>query len=245
MRKKILAIIQARSGSKRIHNKNIKNFLGKPLIVYIIKQARSLDLVDRVVVDTDSPKIAKIAEKYGAEVPFMRPKHLATNTAQGIDSILYVVNKLKSDEKYLPSHVVILPVTAPLREEEDIRNCWNMMQNTNADTVLTVCHTHQRQYYLNSQKNIVLVTGSKKERKSTNSQDWRSAYRINGGVFLVKTKALLRERNDITKKTKAVICPKWRSIDIDTPEDFVIAEVLYKNKKSISMRIKNMENKGR
>ncbi|MEK9183607.1 MAG: acylneuraminate cytidylyltransferase family protein, partial [Patescibacteria group bacterium] len=92
---KKLAIISARAGSKRLPNKNIRNFLGKPLIAYAIKQALSCNFIDRVIVNTDSPKIAEIALKYGAEVPFLRPKHLATDTAQEIDSILYVVNKLK------------------------------------------------------------------------------------------------------------------------------------------------------
>ncbi len=75
---KILAYIPARSGSTRIKNKNIKNFLGKPLIAYTIEQALACDFIDRIIVDTDSLKIAKIAEKYGAQVPFLRPKRLAT-----------------------------------------------------------------------------------------------------------------------------------------------------------------------
>ena len=238
---KILAIISARAGSKRLPNKNIKNFLGKPLIAYTIEQALSCRLIDRVVINTESPKIAKIALKYGAEVPFLRPKHLATDTAQEIDSILYVVNKLKKDENYFPTYVMILPLVAPLREKQDIEDCWEMMQKTKADTVLTVSPAHARLYYLDNQQNLILA--NKSGIKSSNTQAWRPGYILNNGVFLVKTKALLREKNDITKKTKAAIYPKWRAVDIDTAEDWVIAEILYENKEKIISRIKKLQSR--
>ena len=135
---KILAIISARAGSKRLPNKNIKNLLGKPLIAYTIKQALSCRFINRVIVNTESSKIAKIALQYGADVPFLRPEHLATDTAQEIDSILYVVNKLKEDESYFPTHVMILPLVALLREKQDIENCRQMMKKTEADSGKTI-----------------------------------------------------------------------------------------------------------
>ncbi|MFA6171588.1 MAG: acylneuraminate cytidylyltransferase family protein [Patescibacteria group bacterium] len=239
---KILAYIPARAGSKRVPNKNIKNFLGKPLIAYTVLQAKACSIVDRVVVDTDSPKIAQIAKKYGAEVPFLRPAHLATDKSQVVFSLLNVLNRLKDDEGYVPDYVLLLQTTSPLREMKDIMDAWKMIKSTDATTVLTVCPTHPKLYYLGKNNETILVNGS--EGKSNNTQTWPPAYLLNGCfVYIIKTSALLKEKRIITKKTKAVVCPRWRSVDIDTPEDWVMGEFLYKNKKAIEKRIKSLEKK--
>jgi len=236
MKKELLAIIPARSGSKRIKNKNIKNFLGKPLIAYAISHAKKIPFVDRVVVDTDSQKILSIAKKYGAETPYLRPRKLASDKAQVIDAIIHLLNRLKKDEGYEPTHIMILQATSPLVEQKDINTCWNLMKQTDATTALTVAPTHPRLYWLNNKQNIVLA--NKTEVKSTNIQAWRDAYLLNGFVYIVKTPALLKEKSIITKNTKAVVCDKWRSVDLDTAEDWALAELLYKNKNRIKNRIK-------
>lgn len=236
---KVLIVIPARAGSKRIPNKNIRNFLGKPLIAYTIEQALKVSFADRVIVDTDSPKIAAIAKKYGAEATFLRPAHLATDTASANDALLHLLSRLKNEENYVPKYVLYLQTTSPLRELKDIEDCWDLMQRTDADTVLTVCSTHPQLYYLDEKQNIILVNGSGNE--SPNTQQWRPAYILNGCfVYLVKTQAFLKEKKVVTKNTKAIICDKWRSVDLDTPEDWAMAELLYKNKKAIVKRIKNI-----
>lgn len=239
-KEKVLVYIPARGGSKRIPNKNIKDFLGKPLIVYAIKQALSLSFVDRVIVDTDSPKIAAIAKKHGAEAPWLRPSYLAEDNSQGIDSLLYTVKKLEKEYGYKPNYILILQTTSPLRELEDIKKCWQLMLESKADSVVTVCPTHPRLYHLSVKNDIILVNYPKKW--SDNVQAWPAGFILNGCfVYLVKTKALLKEKTDITKKTKAVVCPKWRSIDLDTPEDWVMAELVYKNKKNLAQKIKKFK----
>lgn len=236
----ILYWIPARGGSKRIPNKNIRNFLGKPLISYAIKQALASPIKGRVIVDTDSKKISALAKKYGAEAPFLRPARLATSKSQAIDSLLYLLARLKKEQNYQPTHIIILQTTSPLREIKDIKDCWNFMEKTGASTVLTVCPTHPRLYHLTGKNDLVLVNGS--EAQSTNIQDWPAGYILNGCfVYIVKTKNLLKEKNDITKSTKAVVCPKWRSIDLDNPEDWVLAELIYKNKNKIKERIVNFK----
>lgn len=234
---KILAIIPARSGSKRIPNKNIRIFLGKPLIYYAIKLAKSCDFIDRVVVDTDSPEIAKIAARFGAEVPWLRPKRLAGDRSKFVDALLYCLQQFKDRENYHPKYIVILQTTSPLRERKDVENCWKMMQKTRAGTILTVCPTHPRFYHLGGGNRLILVNGS--EKKSTNIQSWRPGYILNGCfVYIVKTSALFKERTIITKDVRAVICPSWRSVDLDTFEDWALAEYLYINKNKIARRIK-------
>lgn len=237
---KVLAYIPARAGSKRVPNKNIKNFLGKPLIAYTVEQAKSCPIADRVIIDTDSPKIAQIAKKYGAEVPFLRPKALATDKSQVVFSLLNLLKRLKEDDGYVPDYVLLLQTTSPLREMKDILDSWKMIRSTDATTVLTVCPTHPKLYHLSKNHDTILVNGS--ESKSNNTQTWPPAYLLNGCfVYIIKTKALLKEQRIITKKTKAVVCPRWRSVDIDTPEDWVMGEYLYKNKKAIEKRIKTMK----
>lgn len=238
MKPKILAYIPARGGSKRIPEKNIRKFAGQPLISYTIRQALDCQLADKVIVDTDSPAIAEIAKKYGAEVPFLRPAELAQDTSKVVDSIIYLLKKLKKEEGYIPTHVLILQTTSPLREIEDIQKCWREIKDDpKATTVLTICPTHPKLYYLDQKNYTVLVNGS--EKKTNNTQAWPSAYILNGCfVYIVKTSALLKEKRVITSKTKAVICPKWRSVDLDTPEEWLMAELLYKNKKYINEQLK-------
>lgn len=237
-KKEVLAIIPARAGSKRIPDKNIRLFLGKPLISYAIKQALASKVIDRVIVDTDSMEIAAMAKKLGAEAPYLRPASLATDKAKVVDAITNLLGRLKKDELYEPTHVVILQTTSPLRELEDIDNCWDMMQKTNATTVLTICPTHPRLYHLTSKNDITLVNGS--ETLSTNMQAWPEGYKLNGcSVYIVKTSALLLENSIITKKTKGFVCPAWRSVDLDMPEDWVIAGILYPLKDELASRIIN------
>lgn len=237
--KKILAYIPARSGSKRIPGKNIKNFLGKPLVAYTIEQARNCSIIDRVIVDTDSEKTAQIARQYGAEVPFLRPPKLARDDSKTIDTILYTLDRLEKEQKYRPTHLLILQATSPLRKTQDILDCWSLMQSTDATTVLTVCLTHPLLLHVNKNKNIVFVNGQKET--SSNTQAWPRGYILNGCfVYLIAVPALRKENKIITKKTKAVVCPKWRSIDLDTPEEWAVAEILYKNKKQIEKIIKSI-----
>lgn len=239
---KILAYIPARGGSKRIPGKNIKNFLGKPLIAYAVEQALACKLADKIIVDTDSLKIEKIAKKYGAEVPFLRPVELAQDKSIVIDGIIYTLNRLEEEQNYKPTHLLLLQTTSPLRELKDIKDCWKLMQSTNATTVLTICPTHPRLYHMNDKNDIILVNGN--EGMSTNMQTWPEGYILNGCfVYIVDIPTLRKERRIITKKTKAIICPKWRSVDLDTPEEWVMAEILYKNKKKIEKQINKHESR--
>ena len=132
---------------------------------------------------------------------------------------------------------MILQTTSPLREPQDIDECIDLMEKGEATTVLTVSPTHPKLYHLTEGNYTKLVNGS--ENQPNNTQTWPKAYLLNGCfVFLIKTDALFKERRVITKKTQAVISPKWRSVDIDTPEEWAMAEVLYKNKKEINERLK-------
>jgi len=153
-----------------------------------------------------------------------------------------ILDRLEKEQNYKPTHLLILQTTSPLRELKDIMDCWKLMQSTNATTVLTVCPTHPCFYHMKENKDITIVNGN--EGISTNMQAWPEGYILNGCfVYIVDIPTLRKERRVITAKTKAVVCPKWRSADLDTPEEWVMAEVLYKNKKKIEKQIKKHESK--
>ena len=236
---RVLVIIPARGGSKRIPDKNVRLFAGKPLIVHTIAQAQALSFVDRIIVDTDSPKIASVAKKYGADVPFLRPKKLAGDKAQVVDSTLALLDRL-AEEEYMPDYVLLLQTTSPLREITDIEATWKLMKKGGATTTLCVCPTHPQLYYLDTNNELQLVNRPKKY--SSNTQAWRDAYILNGSfAYIVDTKALKREKRIITTQTRAIVCPKWRSVDLDTPEEWVLAEHLYRNRKKISEQIRQLK----
>ncbi|KKW12508.1 MAG: Acylneuraminate cytidylyltransferase [Parcubacteria group bacterium GW2011_GWA2_49_9] len=232
---KLLAVIPARAGSTRLRNKNIRNFCGKPLIAYAIEQAKRHPRVDRVIVDTDSQAIADVAIAYGAEAPFLRPAALATATAGINDALLLLLQRLREKEKYVSTHVLLLQATSPLRSDEDITECIRVMEKTKATTAITVVSTHPQLHNLSPNGEIVLA--NKRKVNSTNSQAWPQGYLQNGGVYIVKTSAFLLEKEIETKHTYAVISEKWRAVDIDTPEDFVVAEYLYTKKDAIKKDI--------
>lgn len=239
MNREVLAFIPARGESSRILCKNVRNFQGQPLLVYTIRHALNSPFIDRTIVSTDSPFIASLAKRYGAEVPFLRPKRLATSQSNVADAIRYTLERLKRDEGYEPTYFVILQATSPLRQAEDIEACFKLITKTNATTVLTVAPTHPKFYHLKSNRDLLLVNG--RESGPWRTQDWPAGYLLNACVYIVKTAAFWREGMIITKRTKAVVMPKWRSIDLDDPEEWAVAEVLFKNQNIIERIIKEIE----
>ena len=229
----VLCYIPARGGSKRIPGKNIRPFCGRPLLAYTAEQAKALPWVDRIVLDTDDSQIADVGRAAGLEVPFLRPAEFATDDAQVIESVLHMLDRLERHDGYRPTYLLLLQTTSPLREVADIQACWDLLQATDATTVLTVCPTHPRLYHRDADARIRLVNGN--ESHSTNMQAWPPAFLLNGCfAYLVRVDALRAEHRIITNDTRAVVCPKWRSVDLDTPEEWVLAEHLYRHKEEIS-----------
>ena len=239
MTEKILAIIPARSGSRGIPNKNIRNFCGRPLLYYPISIAKKSGIFDRIIVDTDSQEIAAIGKRFGAEVPYLRPKSLATDNAVVIDAVLLLLKRLRADG-YKPDIISLLQPTSPLREVEDILNCHKLLQKPGVDSVVTVCESHPRFYHLEKDGKLVLV--NHETENIINRQQVPMGYMLNGCiVYMIKTNVFLKKKKFIYDGTYAVVCPKWRSVDLDYIEDWVHAEILYRNKELIKRRIKSFK----
>src|SRR3989344_3688893 len=135
---KILGVITARGGSKSIPRKNIKELAGKPLIAWTIEAVKESGVFDRVILSTDDDEIAAIGQKFGAEVPFMRPKELAEDSTPHLPVMQHALTWLKDHEGYSPDYTMILPPTAPLREPFHTRDVLDLIIKTNADSVLAV-----------------------------------------------------------------------------------------------------------
>lgn len=224
----MIAIIPARGGSKGLPGKNVRLLNGKPLIAYAIEEAMKAKHIDRVIISTDDEEIAKVAVQYGAELPFMRPAELASDTAMAIDNYIYTIERLENEGgKAIDSFVVLQP-TSPLRIAEDIDGAIKIFEQKKADSVISYCqeaHPVTWHKYLDDQGRFVDIF----DANIKNRQDNRVSYYPNGAVYVFRT-SMIRGRKYYTDKSYAYVMPRTRSVDIDFIEDFEYAEFLLKRR---------------
>ena len=220
----MIAIIPARGGSKGLPGKNIKPLNGKPLIAYAIEAALKSKHIDRVIVSTDDKEIAKISLQYGAEVPFMRPEFLASDTAQAIDNYIYTIDRLEKDTNTAIDAFVVLQPTSPLRTAEDIDGAVNLFLEKNADSVISYvpeAHPVTWHKYLDSEGRFVNIFDDNIQNRQTN----RVSYYPNGAVYVFRS-SIIRDRKYYSDNSYAYVMPRNRSVDIDYIDDFEYAEFL-------------------
>jgi N-acylneuraminate cytidylyltransferase/CMP-N,N'-diacetyllegionaminic acid synthase len=224
--KKILALIPARGGSKGLPGKNIKMLSGKPLIAWSIEQALASRYIDKVVVSTESEKIASVARRYGAEVPFMRPKSLAVSSAIIVDVLIHALNSLEKKGCRF-DFIMLLQPTSPLRNSEDIDAVIRLLFRKNAQSVVSICPTEYHPYWIKQlSKGGLMNNFIAKKVRNKNRQDLPLFYRLNGAIYLVSVKFLRKTMDIYGKATYPHIMPLERSVDIDTYIDFELAELL-------------------
>lgn len=224
---KILAIIPARGGSKRIPGKNIKLLAGKPLIAYTIEAAKKSKLIGKVVVSTDDAQISEAAKKYGADV-IERPTELAQDETPTLPVMIHVLDVLKKREQYKPDFIILLQPTCPLRNEDDINNIIKLMAE-GADSAQTFCKAVQHPAYMVTIKHGIAIPIDKKGY-TTRSQDLPEIYAKNGAVYGVTYDLLMNKKTLYGKNNKAAIMPVERSVEIDELSDFKLAEFYLKEK---------------
>ncbi|QTA93608.1 cytidylyltransferase domain-containing protein [Desulfonema magnum] len=224
----MLAIIPARGGSKGIPGKNIKQLCGKPLIVYTIEAAVAAKFVDRIILSTDDPEIAKIASKYDIEIPFMRPAHLAQDDSLAIDNYIYTLDQLNTKNSNHYDEFIVLQPTSPFRTASDIDNAILLFHGKKADSVISVHEASHPPVWakkidpagaLKDYFNIINIDNK-------NRQELEKAYIPNGSIFILKLSFLKNFYSYYSDNTYAFIMSSERSIDIDTPLDFEFAEFL-------------------
>ena len=233
--KKILALIPARGGSKGLPGKNIKPLLGKPLIAWTIEQAKASKYIDRIIVSTDDKEIAAVAKKYGAEVPFMRPKELATDKAKGIDVVFHAMSWFRKNEKNRQYDLImLLQPTSPLRTAEDIDKAIELLFFKKAKAIVSVCEVDHHPLWVNTlPKNGCMKNFIRKEVLNKNRQDLPTFYRLNGAIYLAYCDYLKKQKSFFGEETFAYIMPRERSIDIDSELDLKLAEILKNSTKQL------------
>ena len=230
-----IAIIFARSGSKGLPGKNIREFNGKPLIAWSIIHALQIPRIQRIIVSTDSLEIASIASDFGAEIPFIRPKDLATDESPEWQSWKHALKFLEGESGVLPREIVSLPPTSPLRKIEDIEKCLDEMDSHLVDVVVTMSPSIR-----NPQFNMVkrddrglLHIYSEDGKVISRRQDAPESFDLSTVCYVARTDFVLRSNSMFEGSVRGVLVTKESSVDIDTLEDFEYAEYLIKKRNEI------------
>lgn len=226
--KTFLAVILARGGSKRLPRKNVLDLAGKPLVVWSIESGLQSNYIDKVIVSSDDDKILTIAQKYGSEI-IRRPEELANDTATSFDAITHTI---ENTEKY--DYVVLLQPTSPLRTAEQVDEAIALLQEKEADAVISVCEMDHSPLW----SNTLPEDGSMKdflrdEIKNQRSQDLEKYYRLNGAIYICDTNRLLEEKSFLLgENIFAYKMDRESSVDIDEALDFSLAELLIDRRRS-------------
>ena len=223
--KRVLAIIPARSGSKGIRDKNIREMNGKPLMGYTIDACIKAGFFDDIIVSTDSKLYQQTAVELGASVPFLRPPYLSGDEAASGDVILHTINEMKKLGKEYDYFMLLQP-TSPLRNEKQILESMRLLFEKQADSVISVC-PNDCKCYLSVE---ITETGEMKApaplKKQIRRQDVKSGFRINGAIYLTSVPNFLNFGNFYTGKTYPYFMNPLDSLDIDDNDQFYLARLI-------------------
>jgi len=224
--KKFLAIIPARGGSKRLPRKNLLNLEGKPLIAWSIKAGLQSDYIDKVVVSSDDEEILSISEKFGAEV-VKRPDTLASDTSTTFDAIKHTIDNVEGYE-----YVVLLQPTSPLRSVKQIDEAIELLEEKNADAVVSVCEMEHSPLWSNTlDDSLSMENFLSDEVLNKRSQDLEPYFRLNGAIYICKIEKLLEEKSFFLKENIfAYVMSRESSVDVDEEIDFKMANFLLENR---------------
>jgi CMP-N-acetylneuraminic acid synthetase len=227
---RVLATVCARGGSKRIKNKNIKNLNGKPLIFYTIDVLKKWGKADKIICSTDSKEIAEIANLYGAETPFMRPKELATDTARKLPVIQHAVKFC--EKEYNTSYDIIIDMdpTAPIRKISDLENAMNKFLNSNADVLYSVCKARKSPYFnmVELDENGYAHISKPPKTEIFRLQDSPEVYEMNASIYIFDRDFLINTNSIHSGKAIVYVMDDVSSFDIDRDIDFQFIEFLLK-----------------
>lgn len=232
--KSVIAIIPARGGSKGLPGKNIKKLCGKPLIAWSIEAGLGSQYIDEVMVTTDSEEIARVAREFGASVPFMRPTELASDTSTSMDAIKHALDFYENKLHKSFDYIVLLEPTSPLRVKEDIDNAIErLLENPPATAVVGICKTESQNPAFLVKKNInnFLVGYENADMKILRRQDISDVYFFEGSVYVSHTDTLRTKNTFYHENTLGYEFPKWKSIEIDDLDDFIMVEALMQQKR--------------
>ena len=215
-----IGLITARGGSKSIPRKNIKTLAGKPLIYWTIEAALNANSIDRVIVSTDDHEIATISLSYKAEVPFIRPNQLASDTSPSIDTVIHALEEIPE-----ANDIFLLQPTSPFRNSQDIDAIFSLRESIGVSTAVSVTPTKTPPEWMYRIVGNKMINYSP-ELKPLRRQDLEQSYQVNGAIYLATRAHLEQKKSFISNNTVPYIMCQDRSIDIDTMIDWKLAEVL-------------------
>jgi pseudaminic acid cytidylyltransferase len=225
MTKKVVAIITARGGSKRIPGKNVKPFLGKPIINYSIEAALKSGIFHEVMISTDDERIAEIAKQAGAKVPFMRSAEMSNDFATTADVLIEVLHAYQKQAIHFDYGCCLYP-TAPFVTAEKLMDAWRKIQQFDADSVIPVTAFSfpvWRAFLINNDR----LQFAWPENALKRSQDLPPAYHDCGQFYFFNAARFLKTRQLLTDNTIPIVVPETEVQDIDNPEDWKLAEIKY------------------
>jgi len=225
---KILGLVCARGGSKGVQNKNIRKLNGKPLISYTIEIFRKWGKADRIICSTDSPDIARIANEYGAETPFLRPPELATDAAPKLPVLQHALRFCEEEDKTRYDVVIDLQPTSPFRKIQDLDAAFDEFIRSEAYVLYSVVESDTNPYFnmVQLDENGNAHLSKKLEGELSRRQDAPKVYTINGSMYFYQRNHLLRAKGLHCERERIFIMDKISSVDIDNELDFLFAEFL-------------------
>ena len=225
---KILALITARGGSKRIPNKNIKNLCGKPLIEWSLSTLKGIDNICDILVSTDNESIAELSSKAGAMVPWLRPKHLAEDSSSSVDVSIHALTWYQKHHGDIDGLLLIQP-TSPFRTKETILKGIELFKNNDTKSVISFSPARDHPFWCFEQSDGLMKKYINSGDQHLRSQDLPPAYVTNGAFYLIAPKNLIRNKSFYKGDIVPLIMKnEIESIDIDTQWDWEIAELLCK-----------------
>lgn len=223
---KVLFVVTARGGSKGVPKKNIKLLGGIPLIAYKIIAARKCQYDKRIIVSTDDEEIARISREYGAEVPFLRPPELATDSAASMDVVLHALNWVSQNDKEKYDYVCLLEPSSPFASYKDLDEAIKQIMESGADTLLGVKEAAVSTNFIHSLDDKGGLSNfyyAVKDLPSVRRQDQKKEYTLNGCMYIARWDYLMRNHTFHAENSLPYIMQEETSIEIDTRLDFEIA----------------------
>lgn len=226
MSQRYLAIVTARSGSKRLPGKNVRELCGKPLFVWSVFASLACSRIARTIVSTDSAEYQRIAIAAGADCPWLRDRELASDSTSSADVVKDVLDRLGDDVQQYRGLVLLQP-TSPLRTEEDINGALNLFELRNASAVVSVSEAECPPAWIGQLPPDLTMNGFVPvQYRGLRSQDLGTWYRLNGAIYIIGITEFRQEHGFMPSGTLGYEMPRNRSIDVDTAFEFNLAELL-------------------
>lgn len=243
--KKVLAIIPARGGSKGIPGKNVRVLYGKPLLAWPVDAALKSRYVDRVIVSTEDPAIASVATNAGAEVPFLRPGELATDTAKSTDVVLHAL-KFYKDRQETYDYVVFLEPTSPLTDAGDIDSALMLLSESRAkaDSIVGISPvggTHP-DFDVRLDKNGLISPYAEPDFSSLKRrQDTEPIYFLEGSLYMSSVESFFEKGTFYHERTMGYVVPRWKSFEADELMDWICIEALMGHREELRRTDKDQQ----